>query len=288
MRPKKTKKAINQTHSRNYKSDKPSLAVKKELTTLPENAAKARSGLLLYGYHSVMSALSNSQREPIQLFATEEAADKLRATITKPLPPLTCLARSQLDKMLRSKQSEQSNLSHQGIILHTKPLDQPDLSDVVNLLYTGKPNRRFLILDQVTDPRNVGAILRSALAFKTDAVIITSRHAPDETGALAKAAAGALEHVPFVRVNNLARALATLKDHFVTLAGLEASAPTNINQLAQTAHLGLIMGSEGSGLRRLTREACDIMASIDMSENSESLNVSVAAAIALYATQFHA
>ena len=86
--------------------------------------------------------------------------------------------------------------------------------------------------------------------------------------------------------NNLARALATLKEHFVTLAGLEATAPTNINQLATTKHLGLIMGSEGSGLRRLTREACDIMASIDMAESSESLNVSVAAAIALYATQF--
>ena len=143
-----------------------------------------------------------------------------------------------------------------------------------------------MILDQVTDPRNIGAILRSARAFGTDALILTSRNAPDETGALAKAAAGALEDVPLVRVNNLARALDALKEHFVTLAGLEAGADTDIKALADTRHLGLVMGSEGSGLRRLTRKACDVMAAIDMADTSESLNVSVAAAIALYATRF--
>ena len=286
MRPKKPKKTLKQTNLHRNKPNKTVLASKTGLVTLPENAVKARSGLLLYGYHSVIAALSNVQRDPIHLFATEEAADKLRAVSTQPLPPITYLSRTQLAQMLKSKQSEQAVMPNQGLILHTNPLDQPDLSDIVNLLHSGKPNRRFLILDQVTDPRNIGAILRSARAFGTDAIILTSRHAPDETGALAKAAAGALEDVPLVRVNNLARALATLKKHFVTLAGLEASAPTNINQLATTTHLGLIMGSEGSGLRRLTREACDIMTSIDMAESSESLNVSVAAAIALYATQF--
>jgi len=286
MRPKKPKKTFNQTNFHRNQPDKTTLVSKTGLNTLPDNAVKARSGLLLYGYHSVIAALSNAQRDTIQLFATEEAADKLRTVITQPLPPITCLSRTQLAQMLKSKQSEQAILPHQGLILHTKPLDQPDLSDLVNLLHSGKSHRRFLILDQVTDPRNIGAILRSARAFGTDAIILTSRHAPDETGALAKAAAGALEDVPLVRVNNLARALATLKEHFVTLAGLEAKAPTNIHQLATTAHLGLIMGSEGSGLRRLTREACDIMASIDMVESSESLNVSVATAIALYATQF--
>ncbi len=188
--------------------------------------------------------------------------------------------------MLKSKQPEQASLPHQGLILQTNPLEQPDLSDLIHLLHTGKPHRRFLILDQVTDPRNIGAILRSARAFGTDAIILTSRHAPNETGALAKAAAGALEDVPIVRVNNLARALAKLNDNFVTLAGLDAAASTPIYQLATTTHLGLVLGSEGSGLRRLTREACDIIASIQMTKSSESLNVSVAAAIALYATQF--
>ena len=286
MSPKKLKKALNKIHSHRKKPDRPSLAGKTSLTTLPDDAAKARSELLLYGYHSVNAALSNAQRKTIRLFATEEATDKLRTVSTQLLPPVTYLSRSQLDHMLKSKQSEQTSIPHQGLILHTKPLEQPDLSDLINLLHSGKPHRRFLILDQITDPRNIGAILRSARAFGTDAIILTNRHAPNETGALAKAAAGALEDVPIVRVTNLARALTTMKDNFVTLAGLEATAPKNINQLATTAHLGLIMGSEGSGLRRLTREACDTMASIEMAESSESLNVSVAAAIALYATQF--
>ena len=286
MRPKKPKKTANQARLLRKKPNKPPLVRKTGLPTLPDNAKKARSGLLLYGYHSVSAALSNRRRENIQLFTTEEAAKKLSAVSTQPLPPINCLARSQLDQMLNSKHSEQANPPHQGLILHTTPLDQPDFSDLVNFLHTGKPHRRFLVLDQVTDPRNIGAILRSARAFGTDAIILTSRHAPDETGALAKAAAGALEDVPLVRVNNLARALATLKDHFVTLAGLEASAHTSINQLATTTHLAIIVGSESSGLRRLTREACNVMASIKMAESSESLNVSVAAAIALYATRF--
>ena len=191
MRPKKPKKTLNQTNSRRNKPDKTTFASKTGLTTLPDNAVKARSGLLLYGYHSVIAALSNVQRDPIQLFATEEAADKLRTVSTQPLPPITCLSRTQLAQMLKSKQSERAILPHQGLILHTKPLDQPDLSDIVNLLHSGKPHRRFLILDQVTDPRNIGAILRSARAFGTDAIILPNRHAPDETGAVARAGADA-------------------------------------------------------------------------------------------------
>ena len=152
MRPKKSKKTLNQTNSHKNKPDKTTLANKTGLTTLPDNALKARSGLLLYGYHSVIAALSNVQRKHIQLFATEEAADKLRTVSTQPLPPITCLSRNQLAQMLKSKQSEQAILPHQGLILHTKPLEQPDLSDLVNLLHSGKPHRRFLILDQITDP----------------------------------------------------------------------------------------------------------------------------------------
>ena len=133
MRPKKPKKTLNQTNSQRNQPEKTALAGETSLTTLPDNAKKARSGLLLYGYHSVISALSNVQRDPIQLFATEEAADKLRTVSTRPLPPITCLSRTQLAQMLKSKQSEQAMLPHQGLILHTKPLDQPDLSDLVNL-----------------------------------------------------------------------------------------------------------------------------------------------------------
>lgn len=247
---------------------------------------KARSSLLLYGYHPVTAALANPGRDCLHLFATEEAADKLSPLSSGALPPVTIMTRPQLDQMLTTKQADGATSPHQGLILQARPLDQPDLTDIINQLDQGPAARRFLILDQVTDPRNIGAILRSARAFGTDALILTSRHAPDETGALARAAAGALEDVPLVRVNNLARALDSLKDNFVTLAGLEAGADTDIGALSDTAHLGLVMGSEGSGLRRLTREACDVMASIEMADTSESLNVSVAAAIALYATRF--
>ena len=286
MRSKKPKKMKNQPYSSSNRAHTPTQSDKQHKAELPETAMKARSALLLYGYHPVVAALANPNRNCIRLFATEEAADKLSALSEQTMPPVTLLARPQLDQMLKSKQSDNAVSPHQGLVLQTTPLDQPDLSDLLHQLDQGPVVKRFLILDQVTDPRNIGAILRSARAFGTDALIMTSRHAPDETGALAKAAAGALEDVPIVRVNNLARALTALKDNFVTLAGLEANAPTNISALATTPHLGLVMGAEGSGLRRLTREACDVMAAIDMADTSESLNVSVAAAIALYATRF--
>lgn len=285
MRPKKPKKMKNPSYSSPNRQNAPARDDSRQKPSLPDNAAKARGGLLLYGHHPVTAALSNPDRDCLHLFATAQALESLEAAA---LPPVTELSRAQLDLMLKSKQAESGAPPHQGLILLTKPLDQPDLSDILHQLDQGKAAKRFLILDQVTDPRNVGAILRSARAFGAEALIMTSRHAPEETGALARAAAGALEDVPIVRVNNLARALDTLKDNFVTLAGLSADADTPIDALAATPHLGLVMGAEGSGLRRLTREACDVMASIEMVETSESLNVSVAAAIALYATRFTA
>lgn len=285
MRPKKPKKMKNPSYSSPNRQNAPARDDSRQKPSLPDNAAKARGGLLLYGHHPVTAALSNPDRDCLHLFATAQALESLEAAA---LPPVTELSRAQLDLMLKSKQAESGAPPHQGLILLTKPLDQPDLSDILHQLDQGKAAKRFLILDQVTDPRNVGAILRSARAFGAEALIMTSRHAPEETGALARAATGALEDVPIVRVNNLARALDTLKDNFVTLAGLSADADTPIDALAATPHLGLVMGAEGSGLRRLTREACDVMASIEMVETSESLNVSVAAAIALYATRFTA
>ena len=288
MRPKKPKKMKNPSYSSPNRQNAPARDDTRQKPSLPDNAAKARGGLLLYGHHPVTAALSNPDRNCLHLFATAQALEGLEAAALPPLPPVTELSRAQLDLMLKSKQAESTAPPHQGLILLAKPLDQPDLSDILHQLDQGKAAKRFLILDQVTDPRNVGAILRSARAFGAEALIMTSRHAPEETGALARAAAGALEDVPIVRVNNLARALDALRDNFVTLAGLSADADTPIDALAATPHLGLVMGAEGSGLRRLTREACDVMASIEMAKTSESLNVSVAAAIALYATRFTA
>ena len=153
-------------------------------------------------------------------------------------------------------------------------------------LDAGMAATRVLILDQVTDPRNIGAIMRSALALGASAIIMTDRHAPEETGALAKTAAGALEKLSIIRVTNLARALDSLKEAGFTLVGLEAGGTAALDPFAAEPRLGLVLGSEGAGMRRLTREGCDHLAAIPISPDSESLNVSVAAAIALYATSF--
>ena len=261
---------------------------------LPETARAARQGLCLWGQHAVEAAYANSDRTIITAFITPESEDKLHAIYQNlpasrrsSLPDPVILSRTEMDMMTAQRDEAHSSI-HQGLALHVKPLDGLDITDILTLVEQADDKAvRLLILDQVTDPRNIGAILRSARAFGTDAIIMTSRHAPEETGVLARAAAGALETVPLVRVTNLARALDQLRDHHVTLAGLDAAGTTSLDILARTPHLGLVLGSEGSGMRRLTREACEHITAIEMETESESLNVSVAAAIALYATRRH-
>ena len=261
---------------------------------LPETARAARQGLCLWGQHAVEAAYANPDRTIITAFITPESEDKLhaiyqnlpesrRSSLTDPI----ILSRTEMDMMTAQRDEAHSSI-HQGLALHVKPLDGHDITDILTLVEQADEKAvRLLILDQVTDPRNIGAILRSARAFGTDAIIMTSRHAPEETGVLARAAAGALETVPLVRVTNLARALDQLRDRHVTLAGLDAAGTTSLDILARTPHLGLVLGSEGSGMRRLTKEACEHITAIEMETESESLNVSVAAAIALYATRRH-
>ena len=261
---------------------------------LPETARAARQGLCLWGQHAVEAAYANPDRTIITAFITPESEDKLHAIYQNlpasrrsSLPDPVILNRTEMDMMTAQRDEAHSSI-HQGLALHVKPLDGLDITDILTLVEQADEKAvRLLILDQVTDPRNIGAILRSARAFGTDAIIMTSRHAPEETGVLARAAAGALETVPLVRVTNLARALVQLRDRHVTLAGLDAAGTTSLDILARTPHLGLVLGSEGSGMRRLTREACDHISAIEMETESESLNVSVAAAIALYATRRH-
>ena len=261
---------------------------------LPETARAARQGLCLWGQHAVEAAYANPDRTIITAFITPESEDKLHAIYQNlpasrrsSLPDPVILSRTEMDMMTAQRDEAHSSI-HQGLALHVKPLDGLDITDILTLVEQADDKAvRLLILDQVTDPRNIGAILRSARAFGTDAIIMTSRHAPEETGVLARAAAGALETVPLVRVTNLARALDQLREHHVTLVGLDAAGTTSLNILARTPHLGLVLGSEGSGMRRLTREACDYITAIEMETESESLNVSVAAAIALYATRRH-
>ena len=185
---------------------------------------------------------------------------------------------------------------HQNIALATEPLQQIFLEDLLAKL-DAQEWARLLVLDQVTDPQNVGAVLRSALAFNVQAVITTERNAPDETAALAKAAAGALESVPLVKIVNLARGLNEIKKHGFTLVGLdnnvksgdgtrgEGEADGGLKKCASIDKLCLMLGAEGAGMRRLSKEACHKIISIPINPKSESLNIAAATAIALYATQ---
>ena len=170
---------------------------------------------------------------------------------------------------------------HQGLALLAEPLPPADIYEVCDDL-ADRPQAALVLLDQVTDPHNVGAILRSAAAFGARAVICTERHAAAETGVLAKAASGALEHVPLVAVANLARAMELLKEAGVWCAGLAADAPQTLAEARLTGKIAVALGAEGSGLRRLTRERCDMLLRLPTQGPIAQLNVSNAAAIALY------
>ncbi|WP_445730625.1 TrmH family RNA methyltransferase [Methylocystis sp. IM2] len=170
---------------------------------------------------------------------------------------------------------------HQGLLLEARPLPEADLSDIET------KSGVVLALDQITDPHNVGAILRTACAFGVDALIVTERHSPEFTGVLAKAASGALEHVTIVTVVNLSRALDDLRERGYSVIGLDSEGSEPIESIRLAAPLALILGAEGKGLRRLTRERCDAIARLDLPGPIKSLNVSNACAAALTAIHMH-
>jgi 23S rRNA (guanosine2251-2'-O)-methyltransferase len=164
---------------------------------------------------------------------------------------------------------------HQGIYAEADPLPSPDIEAIA-------PTGIVLVLDQITDPHNVGAILRTAAGFAVGAIVTTARHSPEATGVLAKSASGALEYVPIVTVQNLARALAALKEQNYLLVGLDSTGAADLGDVAMRAPLALVLGAEGKGLRQLTRATCDEVARLDLPGKIKSLNVSNAAALALY------
>ncbi len=230
----------------------------------------------LYGTHAVAAALQNPARLFRRLVITEEAQAALAAECPQPWPIQPEITpRDRIDQILGARQG--SGIVHQGIALLTDQLTAPALLDAMR-----RPGP-IIVLDQISDPRNVGAILRTAQAFGACAVIAQDRNAPEETGALAKAASGALETIPLLRTVNIARALIVLKSADCWVVGLDGTAPTRLNGPSfGNRRVALVLGSEGEGMRRLTRETCDEICALAMPGGMESLNVSAAGAVALY------
>lgn len=232
----------------------------------------------LYGRHPVEAALANPRRRVKTVIGTAEALEPLRPLLDArdDLPEVRTVDRDALDALLPA------GSVHQGLALKADPLPAPTVEQFIRET-EGVTDGVILVLDQVTDPHNVGAILRSAAAFGALAVVTQDRHAPDETAVLAKAASGALERVPLVRVGNLRQALDKLREAAWWTAGLAADGPRTLAGAGLSGRVVLVLGSEGAGMRRLTREACDHLVRLPMMEGAiESLNVSNAAAVALY------
>ena len=238
----------------------------------PRGADHPRGTVWLYGHHAVVAALANPQRRLRKLLLTEEA----EAALARRLPPPWPVAPERVERA-RLEHLLGRDVVHQGAALLADLLASSGLAQTLERLGP------ILVLDQVSDPRNVGAILRSAAAFGVAAVIVQDRNAPDETGALAKAASGALERVPLLRAVNIARTLIALKAAGCWVVGLDGDAATPLSGDALSGRrVVLVLGAEGDGLRRLSRETCDELASLAMPGGMESLNVAAATAIALY------
>jgi 23S rRNA (guanosine2251-2'-O)-methyltransferase len=240
----------------------------------------ANETVWLFGIHAVRDALENPKREKLRLIVTRNAMDKLAEAIgTSGMEPEVSDPRK-----FAAPLDPQS--VHQGAALEVKPLDWGSVEDIA--LGEGAMPPRIVLLDRVTDPHNVGAILRSAEVFGARAVVAMNRHAAPETGALAKTASGALERQPYVRVRNLADTMTTLKDMGYLVLGLDETAELTIDQAVEGKRdrpIALVMGAEGPGLREKTLETCDVLVKIDFSGGFGSLNVSNAAAVALYASK---
>ncbi|TFV78025.1 23S rRNA (guanosine(2251)-2'-O)-methyltransferase RlmB [Bradyrhizobium frederickii] len=224
---------------------------------------------ILYGWHTVTMALANPERRIRKLTLTENAAKRLADdNIATPVTP-EIVRPQEIDRLLSP------DAVHQGLLAEADPLPSPDIE-------TLKQEGMVLVLDQITDPHNVGAILRSAAAFAVKAIVTTARHSPEATGVLAKAASGALELVPMVTVQNLARALTELNERGFQTVGLDSEGSEDLSDVALREPLALVLGAEGKGLRQLTRETCSVVARLDMPGEIKSLNVSNAAVLALY------
>lgn len=225
--------------------------------------------VILYGWHTVTMALANPERHIRKLTLTENAARRLADENIETRIAPEIVRPQEIDRLLSP------DAVHQGLLAEADPLPSPDIE-------TLEPEGMVLVLDQITDPHNVGAILRSAAAFAVKAIVTTARHSPEATGVLAKAASGALELVPIITVQNLARALTALNECGFLTVGLDSEGSEDLSDVTLREPLALVLGAEGKGLRQLTRETCSVVARLDMPGEIKSLNVSNAAALSLY------
>jgi 23S rRNA (guanosine2251-2'-O)-methyltransferase len=235
-----------------------------------EDAGADEDRVVLYGWHPVVEALRNRRRGARRLVLTENAERRLKQELGDlPLEP-EILRPDAIGRLLGP------DAVHQGLYLEAAPLPSPELE-------TLSDDALVVVLDQITDPHNVGAIVRSAAAFGVAAIVTTARHSPAATGVLAKSASGGLEHVPFLTVRNLAEALIALGRRGFLRIGLDSEGEAELGEIAARRPLALVLGAEGKGLRQRTRECCDVMGRLAMPGAIKSLNVSNAAAVALYA-----
>jgi 23S rRNA (guanosine2251-2'-O)-methyltransferase len=228
-----------------------------------------------WGRHAVAAALDNPRRNILRAWATREATECMQ------FPDDVAVTFADVADLGRLVPSD---APHQGVVIEAEPLDEVWLDDV---LQRAGDRSVVLVLDQVTDPHNVGAILRSAAAFGAIGIVTQDRHSPAESGVVAKAASGALERVPWARVVNLARALEEIAEAGFWRIGLAGDAETELKNALGPKRVALVLGAEGPGLRPNTREHCDALARLPISDAVESLNVSNAAAVALYAASSH-
>ena len=244
-----------------------------------------QNGYMIWGRHAVFAAIDNNNRRVAQIYAaSEDGESELLShlgTLTpdrfSDLPPIQRIESQRLDSLAGAY----DKAVHQGMAAAVWPVEPPHLDDF--LASNRNTPLRLLLLDHVSDPRNVGAIMRSASAFGVAAVITTFRHSAKENGVLARAASGALDQLAYLRVTNLARAIERLQQDHITVAGLAGDGDMTAASLSGIDRLAVVLGAEGSGLRRLSRDHCDYLVRIDIDRKSDSLNVSNAAAIALYA-----
>lgn len=241
----------------------------------PRSPSQRRvDALWIYGFHPVLAALANPRRKIRRLVATPNALARLAAEgASLGIAPEISTPRA-IDRILGG------DAVHQGVAIEVAPLEPHAITSLSGA-------RLVLALDQITDPHNVGAIMRSALAFGADAVVTTRRHAPAETGVLAKAASGALDRISVIEVENLARALEDLSELGFTTIALDSEAETAIESAMTSARIALVLGAEGKGLRQRTRETCDVVARLSVPGPLASLNVSNAAVLALYLAYRH-